>query len=520
MEFELTAHAERVAGLGRLKGLAACRDGRARTQSVKIVWHDSPEHALWSDGLALAEQRGGWRLERLVPGDDTWLPAQPAPVVADPPDPARLPSPLAPLAAFEGRRTSSVHRIGDASVTLTVERGILRAVTAQHPVARVLLSGEAEAVHAIALMIVESIPVAVPVASLAAEAIALAAGRPPPPRHTGAPILPRTMTRAPAPTNDAPEAMLAEVPADEPAVRTGVPAALTDVAAALTGVPAALAHIIGHLTDVILAFAPLTATLDATGSEAVHQMRVAVRRARSAVSIFRSAVEPGALDSINDSLRSLGRQLGPSRDWDVFSDETMPVIREALPGDSRLERLAAAVARRRREHRSALSAYLASAEFRKLGIELAWFTATLSARAPTVDQAASLSGFSAAVLQHRWKKLLSSGKRMQQMDIPALHGVRLRAKRARYAAEMFATLYHGKTAHRFIRRLSALQQRLGVLNDGAVATHLLEELGGAGGRHSYAAGVVAGFLAARAGKIRPRIVSAFEKFRRQAAYWS
>jgi triphosphatase len=306
---------------------------------------------------------------------------------------------------------------------------------------------------------------------------------------------------------------VAGMPADEPAALAGVPAALA-------GVPAALAHIIGHLTDVILAFAPLAATLDATGSDAVHQMRVAVRRARSAVSIFRPAVEPGALDSINDSLRSLGRQLGPSRDWDVFSDETMPVIREALPNDARLERLAAAAARRRRDHRSALSAYLAGAEFRKLGIELAWFTATLSARAATGDQAPSLPGFSAAVLQHRWKKLLSSGKRMQQMDVPALHGVRLRAKRARYAAEMFATLYHGKTAHRFIRRLSALQQRLGVLNDGAVATHLLEELGGAGGRHGYAAGVVAGFMAAQTGKIRPRIVSAFEKFRRQAAYWS
>ena len=65
-----------------------------------------------------------------------------------------------------------------------------------------------------------------------------------------------------------------------------------------------------------------------------------------------------------------------------------------------------------------------------------------------------------------------------------------------------------------------LQQRLGVLNDGAVAMHLLEELGGAGGRHAYATGVVAGFMAARAGKIRPRIMTAFEKFRRQPAYWA
>jgi CHAD domain-containing protein len=249
-------------------------------------------------------------------------------------------------------------------------------------------------------------------------------------------------------------------------------------------------------------------------------MRVAVRRARSALSVFRAAIAGGMLDAVNDGLKTLGGQLGPSRDWDVFVEETVPAIREALPGDERLDRLAAAAARRRRECRTALSAYLAGAEFRKLGIELAWFTAAGFWRAPAAEPPVALDAFSAAVLQHRWKRLVSAGKRMEEMDIPGLHGVRLRAKRARYAAEMFATVYGGKPAHRFIDRLSVLQQRLGVLNDGAVATHLLEQLGGPGGRHAYAAGVVAGFMAARAGKIRPRIIVAFEKFRRQPAYWA
>ncbi|MDX6502315.1 MAG: hypothetical protein QOG23_5579, partial [Blastocatellia bacterium] len=52
MELELIADAEVVAGLSRLKPLNACRDGRPRTQSVKIVWHDSPEHALLAGGQA------------------------------------------------------------------------------------------------------------------------------------------------------------------------------------------------------------------------------------------------------------------------------------------------------------------------------------------------------------------------------------------------------------------------------------------------------------------------------------
>jgi triphosphatase len=167
-----------------------------------------------------------------------------------------------------------------------------------------------------------------------------------------------------------------------------------------------------------------------------------------------------------------------------------------------------------------LTTYLAGADFRRLGIELACFAASSSWRQQTADPPQSLSAFGAIVLQHRWKKLVSAGKQMDELDVPGLHGVRLRAKRARYAAEMFATLYPGKAAQRFIGRLGTVQQRLGVLNDGAVATHLLEQLGGAGGRHGYATGVVVGFLAARSGKIRPRIIAAFEKFRRQPAYWT
>lgn len=480
MEFELAATSEAVTAAGRLKALTSSRDGRPRSQSVKIVWHDSPEHALAANGLTVSEQRGQWRLERIVPGPGTWLPAQPAPIVAEAPDLSTLPAPLAPLAAFEGRRIGSVHRFGDTSVTLTVTKGILRTVAAERPVGRILLSGDEDAVRSAALLITGAIPVAIPLSSLAAEGIALATGRPAAPRHRGAPVLPD---------------------------------GLTDVADAL-------AHSIGHLTDAILADAPHANQPGQTGVEAVHQMRVAVRRARSALSVFRPAVEASALAAINGGLRALGHQLGPSRDWDVFVDETLPGIREALPGDERLERLATAAIRRRKEHRTALAAYLGSNDFTVLTIELAWFAAATSWHVTTDDEPAALPAFSAAVLQHRWKKLVAQGKRMDDLDIPGLHGVRLRAKRARYAAEMFATLYPEKATHRFIRRLSMLQQRLGTLNDGSVATHLLQELGGPSGRHAYAVGAIVGFLASRTGNIRPRIVRAFEKFRRQAAYWA
>jgi triphosphatase len=520
MELELAADLEAAAGLSRLKALTGNRDGRARTQSLKIVWHDSPERALLADGLTLAEQRGAWRLERVVPGTHTWLPAQPVPVVQEAADRAALPGPLAPLAAFDGRQTSSVHLFGGHPVTVVVAKGVLRAVTAEQPVARIWLRGDEQAVREAVTQIAETVAVWVPRACLAAEAIALATGRAPAARHAGAPTLPNHLAH---PDTHQPDTH----PAD------------------------ALAHILGHLTDAILAQAQTAQRMDADSPEAVHQMRVAVRRARSALAIFRPVVTAGSLDEVGAGLRQLGQLLGPTRDWDVFVDETVPVIQRAMPDDDRLNRLIGAAARRRAECQKALSAYLGSAAFRRLGIELAWFVSAEFWRPPVAlppvalppialppgalspvalspgavsiaeeNPVPSLRDFAGSVLRHRWKKLLSAGKQIDELDVPGLHRVRLRAKRARYAAEMFAQLYRGKAAHRFIRRLSILQQWLGVLNDAAVATHMLQELGGAGGRHAYATGLVQGFMAARTTTIRPRIIRSFGKFRRQSAYWT
>ena len=483
MELEFVADPETVPGISRLKGLIACREGRPRTAPVKIVWHDSPQHALLASGLTLAEQRGVRRLERVVPGGETWLPAQPVPVVGEAPE--MPPLSVAPIVAFEGRQGISLHQFDGQPVTVTVAKGMLRAVTETRPAARLWLSGEEQAVRAAAMLIAEGSSIAVPLVSLAADGIALATGQGCSARHQGPPALPATALN----------------------------------------VADAFGHILGHLIDVILANAPVAATMDHRAPEAVHQMRVAVRRARSAVSVFRPALPEGVLDAVNDRLKGLGERLGPTRDWDVFVAETAPAIGEAMPDEARLDRLIAAAERRRLACLKALAAYLSGADFQRLGIELAWFVAARFWHAPVVvpDQAPSpppdLPAFAASVLRHRWKKLVALGKRIEELDIPALHGVRLRAKRARYAAEMFSTLYPGKPSQRFVRRLGVLQQRLGVLNDGAVASHLLAELGGASGRHAYASGIVIGFLAARAARTRPRIVDAFERFRRQPAYW-
>ena len=77
MELELGLDPDDASRLTRLALLAPLRNGKARSRVARIIWHDSPDRALAQQGLALAEQRPLWRLERLVPGAQDLATGQP-----------------------------------------------------------------------------------------------------------------------------------------------------------------------------------------------------------------------------------------------------------------------------------------------------------------------------------------------------------------------------------------------------------------------------------------------------------
>jgi CHAD domain-containing protein len=251
-------------------------------------------------------------------------------------------------------------------------------------------------------------------------------------------------------------------------------------------------------------------------------MRVALRRLRSAVSVFRPALDCPELEAARAGLKALSARLGPTRDWDVFLGETAPAVSAMFPDEPKLARLIAAGERRRREHHAALRDFLRSAEFRRLGIGLAWLAGARSWRPASQEgptPAVPLLDFAADVLHRRLRNLRGTDD-IAGLDMPALHALRLKAKRARYAAEIFAPLYPGKAPRRFIQRLTALQDALGRLNDRATADRLLAELGGTRGRHAYAAGLVLGFATAgTTTEVLPRVMRRWEKFQRTAAFW-
>jgi CHAD domain-containing protein len=83
---------------------------------------------------------------------------------------------------------------------------------------------------------------------------------------------------------------------------------------------------------------------------------------------------------------------------------------------------------------------------------------------------------------------------LDESDAPARHRVRIAAKKAHYAAEFFRELLPSKRVKRYIQSISGLQDKLGHLNDLAVAERLLTELEVNGPAHdgTYARAYVTG----------------------------
>lgn len=446
---------------------------------VGLRWHDTAEGTLADDGLALAEdtRRNAevWRLERLraPPGV---LPEPVAHADAETGLDHTLPTELIPVAGFDGRLRALTHP--DVDVRLLEGRLAVLQGTEEVPLLRLTLTGPAVDVAALAASLSEF--AGVPTRTMAADALA-ASGRAIPAPKLGMPVLP-----------------------------TGL------------SVDDAFCHIAAHLLTVMLHHAPLAQP--GGDGEPVHQLRVALRRLRSAVSLFARAVACPELDAVAAELRAFGRILGPPRDWDVFLNSTGQDVAATFPEAAGIGRLLKVATRRRDGCYGALRHHLDGPEFRRTTLMLASLAATRPWRradAPLgnaeLQPIETLEDFAARALNRRCRRILAHGRDLTAQPDATLHETRLQAKRLRYAAEFFTPLFPGHGTTRFLRRLTDLQEVLGHLNDGVVASSLMAELGAPGQR--LAGGLVRGFVAGRSQSARKGVARAWKRFRRCRPFW-
>lgn len=224
--------------------------------------------------------------------------------------------------------------------------------------------------------------------------------------------------------------------------------------------------------------------------EDVHQARVAARRLRSDLRTFRHEVEAEPTARLREELQWLGAVLGGVRDCDVLHERLRDQI-ELLPTVD--ARAGAALIRRLEVERKAARAEVLAA------LDSDRYLALLDALAaaivdPPVDEEAgavlarrALPGIVRGPWRHLQKAVDELGDHPED---EALHDLRIRAKRARYAAEAAAPVF-GKQASKFAKAVAGLQSVLGDLQDAVVAETWLRA---AGAKGPAAQAVVAGQL--------------------------
>ncbi len=191
-------------------------------------------------------------------------------------------------------------------------------------------------------------------------------------------------------------------------------------------------------------------------AEDIHQARVATRRMRSDLRTFRKVLDPGWDESIRDELKWLGGLLGAVRDADVLLERLAVQIEEhADIDDVAGDRLLDVLRAERETARDELLAGMRSDRYLELIERLLAASRSVMPSAEGHDFELELGD----LVAKPWRKLRDAVDDLAD-DPPDedLHAVRIRAKRARYAAEAVAPAV-GKEAKRFASRRSPASRR-------------------------------------------------------------
>lgn len=216
--------------------------------------------------------------------------------------------------------------------------------------------------------------------------------------------------------------------------------------------------------------------------EALHQIRVALRRLRSALSLFAPMLDgdPRAM-GFADEIKRVTEPFGHARNLDVFLGDTLPNLAKDRPDDAGLDGLRERAEAERERAYDVVLTTLQSPQWRSLIIDLAGWVET-GAWAAQPAAAETGRAFAAGVLDKARLRLKKRGRGLKHLDPHTRHRARIAAKKLRYGAEFFSGLYHKKKARRrqekFGDALSDLQDHLGVLNDLETARSMSESLSG------------------------------------------
>lgn len=231
----------------------------------------------------------------------------------------------------------------------------------------------------------------------------------------------------------------------------------------------AFRHIALACLDHLVANEP--AAIACEDPEGVHQARVAIRRLRSALALFRDYAGVASARDFRDRLRDAGRVLGEARDWDVLLTETLPAFLTERQGASADSIIKVATRLRAAGHRI-VHRTLTDGDHQRLLYELrGWIIGDSWRNGLGAETYRALESpcrrIAGGILDRAARKVRRLGETMHGLTPEERHELRKAMKQLRYGSEFLTSLYPATRVANYLAAAERLQDVLGKLNDAA-----------------------------------------------------
>ncbi len=216
--------------------------------------------------------------------------------------------------------------------------------------------------------------------------------------------------------------------------------------------------------------------------EGIHQMRVALRRLRSCLNLYKPLIPNQAHTKVRREIKWMANVLGVARDWDVFN-ETLQQVQGYMQKDKMWSELLSNVAEQRATAYVAVRETLQHPRYSRMLLMLgkwlvkrSWRLHLPSKSLRSLEQPAVT--MASTIQDKHYQEICQDGEKLRELDPEARHQLRISVKKLAYGVRFFAELYQKNelTARLFAKSLSQLQEGLGILNDANTATNLLNQI--------------------------------------------
>jgi len=216
--------------------------------------------------------------------------------------------------------------------------------------------------------------------------------------------------------------------------------------------------------------------------EAIHQMRVALRRMRSALGMFRRVLPCPEFEDLRSEAQRIASAFGPARESDVFLSDAKAGPFSSTDRPKGHDLLLAAVEEHRRNAYNGARALIDARETTLFVLSVQSLIARRTWRsvlsgAESQQLALPAREFARATLAQLYSRARKRGRDLPDVSDEERHKLRITLKKLRYATEFFGSLFERRgRVKSFQARIAELQDLLGAHNDMVTARKFLNEL--------------------------------------------